>query len=153
LSRYCLVLLGLPRRVLPRGGAGLGRQVLPRGGGGLLLLVVDAVREAPGRLAMGNIHPCADEAWPPIRHGGGILASSKERGFRGGSRSAVASSGVEEGCHSMLGRHGEAAAAVSGEATIAEARESWGRGPVSRGSQPWDVLAAGVAWLRRCGRR
>jgi hypothetical protein len=48
--------------------AGLGRRVLLRGGGGLDFLVVYDVREAPGRFAVGNVYPRADEARPPIRH-------------------------------------------------------------------------------------
>jgi hypothetical protein len=95
---------------------------------------VDAVREAPGRLTIGNLHPRADEARPPIGRHGGIPASRKERRCGDRSRSASASSGIEEGGHSASGRHCEnGVATVLGEAAAVEAQ----------GTGVGDLLAVG----------
>jgi len=70
--------------------------------------VVDAVGETPGSLAMGNIYPCADEAWPSIRHRRRVPAGGGLRLWCRGSGSAGLRAGVEEGGRSASRRHGEA---------------------------------------------
>ncbi|KAG2567902.1 hypothetical protein PVAP13_7NG277300 [Panicum virgatum] len=102
----------------PRSSAGLRRRVLLRGGGGGLLLVVDAVGETPGSLAMGNIYPCADEAWPPIRRRRRVPASGGLRRWCTGGGSAGFRAGFEDGVESAPCRRGlvlQTAAAVTVE--------------------------------------
>ena len=59
--------------------------------------MVDAVGETPGSLAMGNIYPCADEAWPSIRRRRRVAAGGGLRLWCRGSGSAGLRAGVEEG--------------------------------------------------------